>query len=139
MAEAEGRDEDAEQALADTLDILRETKAILIELIMVDAQGNPSAWLLRGSIVAAVEQVLDQLDLEERARLHARWREQQLARPLAQLPPLIEGVWIHPEHPLPRDSRVASPRSRRTQNRLTSRRSGSAMAGVRSAAPVSAR
>ena len=102
VAEAEGRAEDAEQALADTLDILRETKAILIELIMVDAQDNPSAWLLRGSIVAAVEQVLDQLDLEERARLHASWREQQLARPLAQLPPLIEGVWIHPEHPLPR-------------------------------------
>lgn len=102
VAEAEGRVQDTEQALADTLDILRETKAILVELIMVDAQGNPSAWLLRGSIVAAVEQVLDQLDLEERARLHTRWREQQLARPLAQLPPLIEGVWIHPEHPIPR-------------------------------------
>ena len=102
VAEAEGRTEEAERALAASLEILRETKAILTELIMVDAQANPSAWLLRGSILAAVEQVLDQLDLEDRARLHARWREEQEARPLAQLPPLIAGVLLHPEHPYPR-------------------------------------
>ena len=102
VAEAEGRMEEAEQALAASLEILRETKAILTELIMVDARENPSSWLLRGSILAAVEQVLDQLDLEDRARLHAKWQEEQEARPLAQLPPIIEGVLWHPEHPYPR-------------------------------------
>ena len=90
VAEAEGRMEEAEQALAASLEILRETKAILTELIMVDARENPSSWLLRGSILAAVEQVLDQLDLEDRARLHAKWQEEQEARPLAQLPPIID-------------------------------------------------
>lgn len=102
VAEAEGRTEESEHALAASLEILRETKAILTELIMVDARENPSSWLLRGSILTAVEQVLDQLDLEDRARLHAQWREEQERRPLAQLPPIIEGVLWHPEHPYPR-------------------------------------
>ena len=102
VAEAEGRTGDAERALAGSLEILLETKAILTELIMVNARENPSSWLLRGSILAAVEQVLDQLDLQDRARLHERWREEQTARPLAQLPPLIQGVLLHPEHPIPR-------------------------------------
>ncbi len=101
VAEAEGRAEESEQALAASLEILRETRAILTELIMVDARENPSSWLLRGSILTAVEQVLDQLDLriEPAAR---EWREEQDARPLAQLPPIIEGVLWHPEHPYPR-------------------------------------
>lgn len=102
VAEAEGRTVESEQALAASLEILRETKAILTELIMVDARENPASWLLRGSILTAVEQVLDQLDLEDRARLHARWREEQEARPLAQLPPIIEGMLWHPQHPYPR-------------------------------------
>ena len=71
VAEAEDREEETEQALAESLDILRETNAILTELIMVDAQEkNTASWLLRGSILAAVEQVLAQLDLENRARTH---------------------------------------------------------------------
>ena len=48
VAEAEGREEETEQALAESLDILRETQAILTELIMVDARENTSSWLLRG-------------------------------------------------------------------------------------------
>ena len=76
VAEAEDREEETEQALAESLDILRETNAILTELIMVDAQEkNTASWLLRGSILAAVEQVLAQLDLENRARTHQAWKE----------------------------------------------------------------
>ena len=99
VAEAEGREAETEQALADSLDILRETQAILAELIMVDAADNPSSWLLRGSILTAVEQVLAQLNLEDRARVHRAWREEQMRRPMAQLPPFIQGVLPHPEHP----------------------------------------
>lgn len=102
LAEAEGREEEAEQALDQTLEILRETKAILTELIMVDAQHNKSAWLLRGSILAAVEHVLDRLDLGDRARARQRWKEDQLRKPLAQLPPLVQAALPHPELPLPR-------------------------------------
>jgi hypothetical protein len=102
VAEAEQRESETEQALAESLEILRETQAILTELIMVRASDNPSAWLLRGSILAALQQVLARLDLEDRARLHRDWREAQLRRPLAHLPPMIEGVLPHPDRPYPR-------------------------------------
>ena len=99
VAEAEGRQEETEQALAEGLDILRETQAILVELFMVDAAGNRSSWLLRGSILAAVEQVLARLNLEDRARIHRAWKEEQERRPLAQLPGFIQAALPHPEHP----------------------------------------
>ncbi|HET9872679.1 MAG TPA: aromatic acid exporter family protein [Propionibacteriaceae bacterium] len=105
VAEADGREEETEQALAESLDILRETQAIMTELIMMDAQENTSSWLLRGSILAAVEQVLARLNLEDRARMRRRWQEEQARHPLAQLPPIIQGVLPHPEHPYPRGIR----------------------------------
>ena len=99
VAEAEQGEHDTEQALADSLEILRETQAILTELIMVKARDDSSAWLLRGSVLAAVGQVLARLDLEERERLHRTLTEAQLRRPMAQLPPIIESVLPHPERP----------------------------------------
>ncbi|MCW2633711.1 MAG: hypothetical protein JWQ99_78 [Blastococcus sp.] len=99
VAEAEQREHETEEALAESLEILRETQAILTELIMVRVQDNPSAWLLRGSILAALRQVLARLDLEDRARLHRALKEEQLRRPMAQLPPLIQGVLPHPDRP----------------------------------------
>ncbi|MBA3529507.1 MAG: FUSC family protein [Propionibacteriaceae bacterium] len=112
VAEAEGREEETEQALADSLEILRETQAILTELIMVNAADNTSSWLLRGSILAAVEQVLVQLNLEDRARVHRAWKDEQMRRPMAQLPPLIQGVLPHPELPYPRGLQPALQRLR---------------------------
>lgn len=112
VAESQGRQQDTEQALADSLDILRETQAILTELIMVDARDNPSSWLLRGSILAAVAQVLARLDVEERARVFHAWREEQRGRPMAQLPPFIQGVLPHPEHPYLRGLQPAVTRFR---------------------------
>jgi hypothetical protein len=102
VAESEGREEETERALAESLEILRETQAILTELMMVDAHLNTSAWLLRGSILAAVDQVLARLNLENRARIRQLWKEDQLRRPLAQLPRIVHGVLPHPDHPYPR-------------------------------------
>ena len=102
VAEAEDRKEETEQALDESLDILRETQAILTELIMVDAQHNAASWLLHGSIMGAVQQVLAQLDLESRAGVHQAWKEEQARRPLAQLPPIISGMLPHPDRPFPR-------------------------------------
>jgi hypothetical protein len=102
VAEADDTEEETERALGDSLDILRETQAILTELLMVDPQEDTASWLLRGSILAAVEQVLSRLDLEDRARLHRSWKEAQARRRLANLPPLIEGVLPHPDRPFPR-------------------------------------
>ncbi len=102
IAEAEGREEDTEDALAESLDILRETQAILTELILVRAREDTSSWLLRGSILAAVEQVLSRLNLEDRARVHQQWKEQQQRRRLAQLPRIVHDVLPHPDRPYPR-------------------------------------
>ena len=98
-AEARGQEAATEQALDAHLEILRETKAILTELMLVAAPDDTSAWLLRGSILAAVEQVLDQLDLDERARARQRWAEQEQGRPVTQLPTLVRAALPHPERP----------------------------------------
>ena len=117
VAEAEGREDDTEQALAQSLEILRETRAILTELIMAQPIDDTSAWLLRSSVLAALGQVLTRLDLEERATLHRTWRDDQLRRPLAHLPPVVRGVLPHPERPIlrgleRRNMRRLSPRER---------------------------
>jgi hypothetical protein len=100
IAEAEDREDETEEALAQSLEVLRETRAILTELMMVNAPDNSPAWMLRGSILAALGQVLTRLDLEERARLHRTLKDRQLTRPLAQLPPMIQGVLPHPDRPV---------------------------------------
>ena len=62
LAEVEEHEEEAERSLDESLDILRETQAVLTELMLVDTQENKSSWLLRGSILAAVEHVVDELN-----------------------------------------------------------------------------
>lgn len=120
VAEAEDSEEETEQALGQSLDMLRETQAILTELIMVDAQANTSSWLLRGSILAAVEQILSRLNLEDRARLRRRWMEDQARRRLGTLPPIIDVVLPHPDRPFPRGlvrpERGASPNRRQARD-----------------------
>lgn len=82
-AEAEGREEDAEQALDTNLEILRETRAILTELLITRPSDRLELWLLRGSILAAVDQVLRQLDIEERAAQRKVLKEQVVPRVLS--------------------------------------------------------
>jgi hypothetical protein len=99
LAEVEGREEEAERSLYESLEILRETQAILTELIMVNTQENKSSWLLRGSILAAIEHLLNQLNLEDRARARQQWKDAQRTRPLSQLPPIFSAALPHPERP----------------------------------------
>ena len=99
LAEVEGREEEAERSLDESLDILRETQAMLTELIMVNTQDNKSSWLLRGSILAAVEHLLNQLNLDDRARARQQWKDAQRSRPLSQLPPIFSAALPHPERP----------------------------------------
>jgi len=72
-AEVEGRAADRATTLDGNLDELRETRAIVTELMLVQAYADQSRWLLRGSILAAVEQVLSQLDIRERERLRTTY------------------------------------------------------------------
>ena len=111
-AEARGQEDATERALASHLDVLRETRAILTELMLVDAPDDTSAWLLRGSILAGVEQVLDQLNVEERARV----RLQHRGAPTSALPVLVQAALPHPERPylrgLPPGTSWRRPRTR---------------------------
>lgn len=77
-AEFGGDPVEVEQHFADTLDNLRESRAILTELMLVDPASGTEQWLLRGSVLSAVEQTLSQLDVLERVR---REREARLRRP----------------------------------------------------------
>ena len=40
------------------MEALGETRARLTDLLLVDAREDPDRWLLRGSVLAAVERVL---------------------------------------------------------------------------------
>lgn len=102
VAEAASREEEVERRLHRSLDVLRETKAVLAELITVQPGQQESSWLLRGSILAAIEQVLAQLDVEDRARTRREWQESQARRPMAQLPRLVQAALPHPELPYAR-------------------------------------
>lgn len=68
VAEAQGRNAEAEEALAHTLEILRETRAMLTELYLVDPAKDTSLWMLHGSILGGIEAVLGELDLHARVR-----------------------------------------------------------------------
>lgn len=72
QAEAENAEVAVERNLAESLDGAGEARAILAEMLLVDPREETSLWLLRGSILSAVDQVLDALKLEDRARLHER-------------------------------------------------------------------
>lgn len=65
-AEAGGDESRARELFAHALDALRETRAILTELVLVDPGDSTSTWLLRGSILAGVDRVLAELALERR-------------------------------------------------------------------------
>jgi hypothetical protein len=102
LAEVEEREEEAERSLDESLEILRETQTVLTDLVTVNFQENKSSWLLRGSILAAIEHVLNQLNLEEHVRARQHWKDVQRARPLSQLPPIVQAALPHPDRPLPR-------------------------------------
>jgi hypothetical protein len=90
-AEAEDDLEEAERALASSLEILRETRAILTELLISRPSDDTGLWLLRGSILAAVEQVLVEVDLERRARQREEWQRRS-----ALTLPMLTGLPVRP-------------------------------------------
>jgi hypothetical protein len=73
QAEVEDTEADVERNLEESLDAARETRAVLTELMLVDARGDTGLWMLRGSVLAAVDHVLEPLEVEHRERLSRRW------------------------------------------------------------------
>jgi hypothetical protein len=70
----------AEAPLAEAMEALGETRARLTDLLLVDAREDPDRWLLRGSVLAAVERVLAELDVEERLRRRRQWQTEAAER-----------------------------------------------------------
>jgi len=85
-AEADGARPGVEAPLAEALEQLRETRAFLTELLFVDAREDPTLWLLRGSLLAAVDRTLRELDVEERMRRRQQWERDEAERRRARPP-----------------------------------------------------
>lgn len=102
MVQAEAADaiEQSENALAHSLEVLRETRSILTELMITESSSEPQLWVLRGSTMGAVEQILNQLDLERHAQVRKGWLDDESER--LRLPPLLRDSLWHPERPIPR-------------------------------------
>jgi len=91
-AEARNADDEVGRTLAGSLEASGEARAILTDLLMVDAQAQTSLWLLRGSILVAVQEIVQPLKLQERARLRARHDEAFAPRSA----PLLREMLPHP-------------------------------------------
>jgi uncharacterized membrane protein YgaE (UPF0421/DUF939 family) len=81
-AEAEAV-EPSDARLATALDTVREARARLTELLMIDPRTDSQLWELNGTVLSSVERVLQEIDLDERARQRERWRREWEARPPA--------------------------------------------------------
>lgn len=108
-AEADGREDQAEAALQQSLEYAGETRAMLTELMLVGPDGQ-HAWLLRSSVIVALEHVLGELRLENRERARQGRRKQRL-------PIVVEGVLPHPERPYPRAVDMVLDRRRMLRHR----------------------
>jgi hypothetical protein len=81
LVRAEG-DESGEPHVAeleDALDAVREARVRLTELLLVDPGNDVGLWQRRGALLAGVERVLAELDVEERRRRTRQRREQAAA------------------------------------------------------------
>lgn len=85
-AEAEGA-ASADQELATAIDTVREARARLAEMLMIDPRADRQLWELNGTVLANVERILREIDLEELMRQRERRR-----REWESLPPAIQAV-----------------------------------------------
>ena len=74
-----GKVDRVDELFSRTLEIVRETRAVLTELVLldVDPRQQTGLWMLQGSVLSAVEEVLRQLDLEHIERRSAAWLQRR--------------------------------------------------------------
>jgi hypothetical protein len=58
--------------LAAALDSVGEARARLTELLLVDPRAEPHVWALHGALLASIERILRELDIQERLRERER-------------------------------------------------------------------
>lgn len=82
--------EPANDALERLVELVAETRAMLADLILINVDARPDSdlWMLQGSMLAAIEQLLRQLDLEQPEQATAAWNPrpslERVPRTLAQ-------------------------------------------------------
>jgi hypothetical protein len=82
------RTDRADEAFERTLDAVQEARAVLAELTLLDVgpRGGTELWLLHGSVLTAIEQVVAQLDVEHAVRSTEPWLDRRalpvLGKPL---------------------------------------------------------
>jgi uncharacterized membrane protein YccC len=74
-ADARTGGQGSDAALSEALEPLGEARAVLTELLLVRSSEDQHAWMLSGSLLASVDRVLRELDLEERTRQRERWEQ----------------------------------------------------------------
>ncbi len=76
------RSEDINETYGHTLEIVRETRAVVTDLMLIDVdpRQRPDLWMLQGSVLAAVEHILRQLDVEHTERRTEAWLYRQRNR-----------------------------------------------------------
>ena len=77
-----------EEATDQTVEIVREARAVVTELMLIDVDPRVQTelWMLQGSVLAAVEHILRQLDLEHTERRAEAWLTRRAM-------PLIPQTW----------------------------------------------
>ncbi len=78
-AEVDEGDQPHTTELQEALDAVREARVRVTELLLVDPQQAPGLWALHGSLLAGIERVLAELDVEERTRRRNRRRSEAAA------------------------------------------------------------
>jgi uncharacterized membrane protein YccC len=83
-----GSVERVEEATDRTVEIVREARAVVTELMLIDVDPRVQTdlWMLQGSVLAAVEHILGQLDLEHSERRAEAWLTRRAM-------PLIPQTW----------------------------------------------
>ncbi len=83
-AEAANDGEVPREKLADAVEAVGEARARLTELLLIDAREQPELWPLHGSLLSAVDRVLQELDAERRAQERKRRLAEQAQTPAAK-------------------------------------------------------
>ncbi len=107
-AEVVGSEHDSQQELDEALEQLGEARAMLADLMTVDPSRERGLWLLRGSILGVLRQVVAELEHEERRSAAGRLAEERsrgllprvipvLGRPAREQPRSDGEGWVDPD------------------------------------------
>ncbi|WOP19663.1 FUSC family protein [Raineyella sp. LH-20] len=88
---------DAERELDEALTQVGEARAMLTDLMTVDPAKEQGLWLLRGSILGVLHQIISELEAEERLRTADRLAEERAMGLWPRVIPILAGPTDRPD------------------------------------------